>query len=144
MPLHNTGSYGFCHLKNITLAKQANLTIMTPAAKSVYFFGFYLLGLALILIVIPNFLLSLFQMPSTNEVWIRVVGALAGGIGTYYVQMAPTNNTQFLSATIGVRLSILVWFTLFVLAGWAPAALIIFGLADAAGAAWTFLSMKKS
>jgi hypothetical protein len=116
---------------------------MTAAAKSVHYFGFYLLGLSVVLLVAPNFLLSTFQMPTTDEVWIRVVGALVAAIGTYYVRMAPTNNVQFLSLTVVVRISILVWFVLFVLAGWAPATLILFGLGDAAGAAWTYFALKK-
>jgi hypothetical protein len=117
---------------------------MTPASKSVYYFGFYLLGLSIVLLVAPNFLLSTFQMPPTNEVWIRVVGALVAAIGTYYVRMAPTNHEPFLNLTVVVRVSILFWFVVFVLAGWAPATLIAFGLVDVAGAAWTFMALRKS
>ena len=117
---------------------------MTPAAKSVYYFGFYLLGLSVVLLVAPNFLLSTFQLPRTNEVWFRVVGALVGAIGTYYVQIAKTNQQEFISLTVFVRMSILIWFVIFVMAGWAPATLILFGLVDAAGAAWTFLTLRKS
>ena len=47
---------------------------MTPAAKSVYYFGFYLYLVGATLIFIPNFLLKTMGIPETNEVWIRVVG----------------------------------------------------------------------
>lgn len=116
---------------------------MTSAGKSVYYFGFYLLGLGLILTGFPNLLLSTFQLPETNEVWIRVVGVIVFNIGLYYVFMAPQNNTTFLMLSVFTRLAILLWFIVFAAIGWAPYTLILFGLADAAGAVWTYASLKK-
>ena len=49
---------------------------MSNAAKSVRFFGLYLVGLGAILLVVPNVLLSVFGLPMTSEVWIRVAGML--------------------------------------------------------------------
>ena len=116
---------------------------MTPAGKSVYYFGFYLMILGITLTSFPNALLSTFQLPETNEVWIRVIGVLVFNIGLYYVFMAPTNNALFYTLSIYTRALILGWFIVFVLIGWAPATLIAFGLADAAGALWTFLAMRN-
>ncbi len=116
---------------------------MTSAAKSLYYFGFYLLVLGSTLTVFPNVLLSLFQIAETTEVWIRVLGSVVFGIGLYYVFMAPLNSALFLTLSVYVRSSILLWFIVFVLMGWAPSQLILFGLADAAGAAWTFIALKK-
>lgn len=116
---------------------------MNSAAKSLYYFGFYLLILGINLTVFPNMLLSIFQIEETTEVWIRVLGAVVFGIGLYYVFMAPSNNALFLTLSVYVRASILFWFIVFVMMGWAPTQLILFGLADAVGAAWTYLAMKK-
>lgn len=116
---------------------------MKPASKSIYIFGFYLLITGLTLIAAPNFLLSLFQIPPTTEIWIRVLGAVVIDVGLLYVYMAPANHSLFFTLTIFARFSILAWFTAFVLLGWAPAQLILFGLIDAAGATWTYLAMKK-
>lgn len=44
-------------------------------------FGIYLIGLALVLMTIPNTLLAVFGIASTQENWIRVVGMLSGRIG---------------------------------------------------------------
>ena len=107
---------------------------MNSAAKSVYYFGFYLLILSASLTVIPNVLLSTFMMPETNEVWIRIVGVLVFNISILYIVMAQTNNKLFLTLSVYLRASILVWFVLFVLIGWAPATLILFGVVDFAGA----------
>jgi hypothetical protein len=116
---------------------------MTSAGKSVYYFGFYLLILGATLTGFPNLLLSTFQLPETNEIWVRVVGVLVFNIGLYYVFMAPTNNTLFYSISVYTRASILVWFVAFVLIGLAPAPLILFGAVDMAGALWTFAAMKR-
>ena len=116
---------------------------MNSAAKSVYYFGFYLLILSAALTVFPNLLLSTFLLPETNEVWIRVVGVLAFNIGIIYVVMAPTNHNLFLTVTVYLRAAILIWFIAFVVIGWAPTMLIMFGVVDFAGALWTYLEMKK-
>jgi hypothetical protein len=116
---------------------------MNSAAKSVYYFGFYLLILSASLTVIPNVLLSTFMMPETNEVWIRIVGVLVFNISILYIVIAQTNNKLFLTLSVYLRASILVWFVLFVLIGWAPATLILFGVVDFAGAVWTYLELKK-
>lgn len=115
---------------------------MTNAAKSVYYFGFYLLALGLILVFLPNMLLSLFGFEPTSEVWIRVLGAVVLAIGIYYVFVAPTNNETFLKITVYARISILVWFTLFVLLGWAKPMLLLFGGVDLLGAAWTWSALR--
>jgi len=116
---------------------------MNAASKSVYYFGFYLLLLSVSLTVSPNTLLALFQLPETNEVWIRIVGVLVFNIGILYVVMAQSNHKLFLTLTVYLRSSIPVWFILFVLIGWAPATLILFGIVDFAGAVWTYLNLKK-
>lgn len=116
---------------------------MKSAAKSVYYFGFYLMFLGITLTAVPNFLLSTFQMTETNEVWIRIVGILVFNIGILYVVMAQTNHKLFLTMSVYLRASILVWFVLFVLIEWAPATLILFGVVDFAGALWTYLELKK-
>lgn len=116
---------------------------MTPSAKSIYYFGFYLLILGISLTVSPNFLLSSFQFPETNEVWIRVLGAVVFNLGLYYILMAPANHLLFLSLTVYTRGLIFLWFIVFVAIGWAPMPLILFGLVDVAGAAWTYLALRK-
>lgn len=117
---------------------------MNTAAKTVYYFGIYLFLLSAVLITYPNLLLSTFQMPETNEVWIRVVGVLVFSLGIYYVYMAITNHSFFLMITVYVRSSILLWFTGLVIAGWAPPTLILFGAVDFAAAMWTLYELKKN
>lgn len=116
---------------------------MTNAAKSVYYFGFYLLLLGLTLVSLPNMLLSMFGFEPTTEVWIRVLGAIVFTIGIYYIFIAPTNNETFIKITVYARASIMAWFTLFVLLGWAQPMLLLFGGVDLLGAIWTWNALRK-
>jgi len=116
---------------------------MTKAAKSVYYFGFYLFVLGITLIVAPNMLLSMFGFEATTEVWIRVLGAVVFNLGIYYTVTAPSNNETFFKATIYSRVFILVWFALFVLMGWAKPNLLLFAGIDVLGAFWTWSALRK-
>ena len=116
---------------------------MTNAAKTVYYFGFYLLLTGITLIFTPNMLLSMFGFDPTSEVWVRVVGSLAFVIGLYYIFTAPTNSEVFLKVTVYNRLVIVGWFTLFVALGWAKAPLLLFGGVDLLGALWTWSALRK-
>ena len=115
---------------------------MTKAARSVLVFSIYLFVLGSILVVVPNRLLSLFALPHTDEVWVRVVGMLVFILGYYYLTGARHGLTPFLRATIYGRFSVLVFFVGFIIVGSAPPILILFGVIDAAAAAWTAAALR--
>jgi len=115
---------------------------MTKAARSVFVFSIYLFILGSILVAVPNRLLSLFGLPHTGEVWIRVVGMLAVVLGFYYLTAARRELTPFFRATVFGRLAVLIFFIAFVLAGFAPPILILFGVIDALGAVWTAVALR--
>jgi len=116
---------------------------MTPSAKSVCYFGFYLYVVAITLMIAPNFLLNSLQIPETNEVWIRVVGVLAFGIGYYYHRTGAGNVQAFFIHTVTIRCFVFIAFCVFVLQQYVSPVLIIFGAADLAGAAWTWFALRK-
>lgn len=116
---------------------------MTPASRSVYYFGFYLLLTGVTLTVVPNLLLAMVQIQETTEVWIRILGTVVFALGVYYVVMAPTNNALFMRLTVYLRWSIFMWFVIFVVIGYAPMQLLLFGVIDLVGAAWTYMAMKQ-
>ncbi len=117
---------------------------MTAVAKSIYYFGIYLLILGITLTVFPNFMLSTFQIAETTEVWIRVLGAIVFNIGLYYIFMSPVNNPVFITLTIYTRALVLLWFVVFVAMDWASSRLILFGLVDVVGAGWTYFTARKT
>ncbi len=116
---------------------------MSGATTSVRVFGAYLVVLGAALIVAPNPVLAPFGVPPTSEVWIRVVGVLAVALGFYYGQAARSGLVPFYRATIVVRVFVFVCFGAFVLLGFAPPALALFGTVDLAGAIWTAAALKK-
>jgi hypothetical protein len=117
---------------------------MSNSARSVFVFGLYLVVLGIILLVVPNFLLGMFFLPSTTEVWIRVVGMLLLFLGFYYTQAARKEMTDFFQWTVYVRPTVILFFTTFVLLGFASAPLILFGVVDLLGAIWTGLALRSS
>ena len=116
---------------------------MTKSAQSLFFFALYLFGLGTVLLVAPNWLLGLFDIAPTTEVWIRVVGMLVLFLGVYYVSAARANFLPILEASIRVRVAVPLFFGAFVALGWAAPALLLFGGVDLAGAVWTFLTLRS-
>jgi hypothetical protein len=116
---------------------------MTPAAKSVYYFGFYLYLVGATLIFVPNLFLSTLGIPETNEVWIRVLGVIVTLIGFYYHQAGAKNISAFLPLTIPTRITVFIAFIIFVILKMASPILIGIGGIDLAGAIWTFMALKK-
>ena len=115
---------------------------MSDPACSVFVFGLYLLVLAIVLLVAPNFLLEMFFLPSTSEVWIRVIGMLLFYLGFYYIQAARKEMTDFFRWTVYTRSTIIVFFVAFVLLGFVSPPLILFGVVDLLGAIWTGLALR--
>lgn len=116
---------------------------MTAAARSVYYFGFYLYVMGITLIAVPNFFLRTLQLPETIEVWIRILGVVAFGLGYYYHRMAVQNMTAFFKLTVHVRTFVFLSFVAFVLLKYTSPILIGIGAIDLLGAIWTMTTLKK-
>ncbi len=116
---------------------------MRKSSRSLFVFSIYMFCLGSILLVAPNILLKLFFVPVTNEVWIRVVGMLVFLLGYYYFQVSRNEIKQFMQWTVYARASVLGFFIAFVLLGFAPPVLILFGVVDVAAALWTHLCLRS-
>jgi hypothetical protein len=119
-------------------------TVMSNAAKSILAHGIYLLGLAVVLLIIPNVPLKIVGLPETNEVWIRVVGFLSLVLGYYYVQEARRDETEFFRSTILPRVLAIVFFIIFVVLGFAPINLLILIAVDPVFILWTYFALRSS
>jgi len=117
---------------------------MSRAARSLQLFSLYLLALAIVLLVAPNVLLRLFGFPATTEVWIRIVGMLVAHIGVYYWIASASEAVPLFRASVLTRLTVPVFFIIFVTSGWAPWPLLLFGAVDALGALWTWRALKSA
>ncbi len=116
---------------------------MRDARTSILVFGFYLVGLGVILVLVPNLFLSVFGMPPVTDVWLRVVGMLVILLGTYYVAAAREGIAAFYPWTVYGRATVIVFFAAFVLLGLAKPILILFGVVDLLGAMWTRYALRS-
>ena len=116
---------------------------MSKAAFTIRAFGYYLLVLGVVLILVPNLLLTLSFMPSTNEVWIRVAGVLVFNIGVYYLYAAKCEATAFFRASVFTRTFVLLAFATFALLGIAKPMLVLFGSVDFVGGLWTWKMLRS-
>jgi len=115
---------------------------MSNSARSIMVFGIYLVLSGLSFMIKPDVILPLLGFPATTEVWIRMVGLLALILGMYFLYSVRVDDRLFFRATIIARLMFFTGVTAFVLKGFAGSLLIVFGLVDLAGAAWTWLALR--
>jgi len=88
---------------------------MSKAARSLFVFGIYLVALGLFLLIAPNTLITLFGLPETHDVWIRVVGMLLLFLAFYDIQAARHGITSFFRWSVVARAAVIVFFAVFVL-----------------------------
>ena len=117
---------------------------MSKGAKSLFGFGIYVVLLGITLVLVPNVLLTLFAVPATQEVWIRVLGMMILFVGYYYIQAARKELRDFFQWTVHTRGLVILFFIAFVLLKLAKPALILFGAVDLLGALWTAVALRSS
>lgn len=121
----------------------ANNRSMSKAALSLVVYGVYVIvGLALPFLLIPGPVLSIVGMAQPTDVWPRVVGMTALILGFYYIQFGRNELTQFIRFSVFTRLSVPVFFTLFVLLGFAPPIMIALAIPDVLFAIWTAVVLR--
>ncbi len=116
---------------------------MSKAAWSVFVFGIYLVALGLFLLIAPNTLITLFGLPETHDVWIRVVGMLVFLLAYYAIQAARNEVTQFMRWSVVARSTVILFFVGFVLADLVEPILLLFGGVDLAAAIWTHFALRQ-
>jgi hypothetical protein len=117
---------------------------LSNAAKSIFAFGIYLIGFGAILVLAPNTAFALFGIPSTNEVWVRVVGMLLLFFAFYCIQAARKELTDFFQWTVYTRSMVIIFLTTFVLLEFVKPVLILVGVIDLFAAIWTGLALRSS
>jgi hypothetical membrane protein len=113
---------------------------MSKSALSAKVFAVYLFIVGPVLVLAPNFLLAMFRVAPTSEVWIRVVGLLAFNIGVYLWIAA--NYRPFLEASVYSRVLVCTVFFIFAITGMADPMIALFGVIDLCGGLWTWFALK--
>lgn len=115
---------------------------MTRAAVSAKAFALYLFVLGPVLVIAPNALLTLFRIAPTSDVWIRILGALVINIGLLTWVAAMHDYKHVLAATVWSRGLLFVLLAAFVILGYAPPVLLIFGVIDLLAGLWTHCALR--
>jgi hypothetical protein len=113
------------------------------ASRTVFYWGFYVILAGVAVLAVPNLLFSVLGVPTTSDPWPRVVGALAIPLGLYYVVAGRAEEMAFVRATVVGRP---LWFLgLLAIAafGGLPWQIMLFGVVDLAGAAWTAFELAR-
>lgn len=116
---------------------------MQSSSFTIKAFGVYVLLTGIALLVAPNLTLSPLGFAPTSEIWIRVLGALAAIVGYYYWACGAADAKAFFRATIPGRLGFCALCMALVALAGAPLPLLVFGLVDVLGAAWTFIALRN-
>ena len=92
-------------------------------------------------LLMPNVVLSVFQIDETEEVWVRVIGLIVLGLPLLYLAAARTEITEMHLAS--------VWYRWFIAAGLVilglivgPWQLLLFASIDFLGGLWTFVAAR--
>jgi len=117
---------------------------MSRSAKSIYYFGLYVMLLGFLLVFFPNPLLRLVKIAGTNEVWIHLAGMLLLFMGFFYVMAGRADLVPFFRWTLVTRCVAAFFVIGFVLVGWISPVIILFWLGDLAGALWTFIALRQA
>ena len=117
---------------------------MSPTAKSIFYYSFYMMGMGLGSFFIPNLILGLFGLAPTTEVWIRMLGLLAFCAGILYCYCARTNQTGFFRISVPERVIFFLGTVVLVVFMQFPPVLALIGSVDLLGAIWTAWTSRRS
>lgn len=115
---------------------------MSPTAKSIFYYSFYMMGMGLGLFFIPNLILGFFGF-ETTEVWVRILGLLAFCAGILYFHCARTNQTEFFRITVPERVIFFLGVVALVIFLDLSPLLAAMGSVDLLGAIWTGWTLKR-
>jgi hypothetical protein len=116
---------------------------MSKPAISIFVFGCYILVNAVTLIAAPDLLLGTLGLPPTQEPWLRVFGAVIFVLALYYIQAARQEVTPFFRWTTWGRPLLLLGLIILAALRLVPPVVIVFGIIDVAGAAWTAMALRS-
>ncbi|MFB5649040.1 hypothetical protein ACE5IS_00190 [Leptospira wolffii] len=87
------------------------------AAKSVQYFGVFLVIEGILLIAIPDLFLGVILL-NALDVWVRILGVALAILGYFYFEMGRQNVRSFLRLTTHSRTFQFLTISVFVLLGW--------------------------
>lgn len=110
---------------------------MTTAARSMHVWAGYTLLLGICLLSIPNVILEIFGVETTEEVWIRVLGIAVISQSALYWHLARHPVRHGLMTTVSERVLAAIGLAILA-ASLGPWQLALFAAVELGGAGWTY------
>ena len=119
---------------------------MKSITTSLKVFGIYMILIPGIgLMIVPDFMLDLFNLSHGEELWIpRMMGLLAFIIGVFDFYIGKHALHKLYQLTIILRYVATVFMLSLWLKGEVEVAILLFAAIDAAGASWTLFAIKNT
>lgn len=114
------------------------------AAWSLLVFGGYALIMGLVLLLAPEQLLPSFGFAESSGTWVHVLGFVLCCSAYYYLWAGRSGNKAFARLTVHTRLASPLVMLGLLAAGKVGHMVLLFGIVDAAGGAWTWVMLWLS
>ncbi|WP_370088994.1 hypothetical protein [Ekhidna sp.] len=117
---------------------------MNKPAKTIRFFGTYLLLEGLFLLLSPSSILEAIGIPDPDSVWRIVLGFVVIVLGYYYIRNAQANLIPFFGFTVQVRIIQFVFFIWLYVFERGTLSLVAFSFIEFAAGMWTWRSLRNA
>jgi hypothetical protein len=116
---------------------------MKQAKISMYVQIAYMVSMGIGFLFLPNLILPLFGFSAPTDVWIRVLGALALTLSSYYYPLTENEVLVFYKASIWGRYGFCACLAVLAFFKFAEAPLYFFAILETLLAIWTHISLRK-
>jgi hypothetical protein len=117
---------------------------MSRAARSFFWFGFWVLGCGLTLALFPSLMMRIASITASSDIMLRVFGTVLVYMAVYYFVAGRKKGYEALyRASVYTRFSAPVAVGVFVFLTKASPLIFIFTAVDALGALWTALALRR-
>jgi len=117
---------------------------MDKPAKTIWYFGIYLLVEGAFLMIAPSSVLAAIGIPEPESVWRTILGFVVAVLGYYYVRNAKENLVPFFGFTVQVRILQLVFFIWLYVFDRGSLSLVLFSFIEFAAGMWTWKTLRKA
>lgn len=116
-----------------------------PILTSIKVFGIYSLVMGLVLLLIPQIVLPLFNLHvDENDTWLRLLGFVLCCSSYYYIRMAAAGSVEFAWLTVHTRFLAPVVVIALIISGKAGTEILPFGIVDGLGGLWTWICIRRA
>ena len=116
---------------------------MSKPAKTIFYFGFYMILEVVLLLWSPDFLMKMAGIDPSADVWLRLIGGIVAGLTIYYFSISLRRIRALYRVPVYERTAVFLTALALYLFNHAPLAALLVGIVDLLGAMWTLWALKS-